>query len=124
MKSERMFLDDLWRDMAGLPEMADRTMPSLEVLRETEWSTEFERMMRDALIVGAFRYGRLGEEGKPDYDRLEAMERRVREYQRSGNIECLVDIANFALLEYCEGKHPNRHIDTGGRIDHVGVRSV
>ena len=44
-----------------------KTKPSLESLKKTEWSPEFEKLMRNRLIMGAIRYGLLHEKGKPVY---------------------------------------------------------
>lgn len=81
----------------------------LSDLEVTEWSPHFERLMRNRLIQGALRYGRLHARGKPNYDRVAGARKRLDQYQRAGNLECLVDVANMALLEFEEGRHPNRH---------------
>jgi hypothetical protein len=82
---------------------------SVDALERSEWSPRFERLMRNRLIMGAMRYGRLHAVSKPAYDRLQGLRKRLEQYQQSGNLECLVDVANMALLEFEEGTHPNRH---------------
>lgn len=94
----------------------------LTELRRTEWSPDFERRMRNRLILGALRYGRLHGEGKPQYDRIAAIRARADLYARTGNLEHLVDIANLALLEYEEGDHPLRHWTAGDDTTHVSRR--
>lgn len=75
--------------------------------------------MRNRLIIGAFRYGRnfQGESSdKPQYDRVGRILRYCEQYQKTGNLEILVDIANTAMLEFGEGNHPDAHfsaIDDG-----------
>lgn len=88
--------------------------PSITELQATEWSQEFEQFMKNRLILGAIRYGQLGQANKPDFDRLEYIKRKISEYEYSGNLECLVDIANLALCEFVEGKHPLRHFESIG----------
>jgi len=83
---------------------------------------DFEQHMRNALIVGALRYGLLGEKGKPQYERMPAIVKRALEYQRTGDVSLLVDIANFALLEFVEGDHPLRHESGTDRTDHVQLK--
>ena len=89
---------------------------NLDELRRSEWSLTFETLMRNRLIMGAFRYGTLHSNKKPKYDRLESIIKRVTIYKETGNLELLVDIANMCLLEFEEGHHPNKHfhsIDDG-----------
>ena len=78
-------------------------------MKISEWSTEFETLMRNRLIIGALRYGKLHAKGKPQYDRLGRILDAIKLYQEDGNNEHLVDIANMALLEYEEGAHPKKH---------------
>ena len=82
---------------------------SLEELQESEWSPSFESMMRNRLIIGAMRYGRLSMPGKKDWDRIGSIKTRVDAYIKTGNLEHLVDIANLCLCEFVEGRHPKRH---------------
>lgn len=67
---------------------------------------QFETLMRNRLIMGALRYGRLHAPGKGTYNRPGGIVKRLQQYQETGNLECLVDIANLALLEFEEGTHP------------------
>ena len=80
-----------------------------ESLRRSEWSTEFENRMRNRLIMGAIRYGKLGWWRKPKYDRVASIIKRLELYRQTGNREYLVDCANLALVEYVEGNHPKKH---------------
>jgi hypothetical protein len=92
---------------------------TLEELRRTEWSPQFERYMRNRLVMGALRYGRLGVTGKPVYDRVRSMVKRLSLYAISGNREYLVDVANLCLLEFEEGIHPNAHWAPSDDGEHV-----
>lgn len=94
-------------------------MPPIEELRETEWSPRFEELMRNRLVVGAFRYGRLHAAGKPKWDRIGSIRRRLMVYQSTGNTECLVDIANMCLLEFEEGDHPLKHFAAADDVNHT-----
>ena len=116
------FLEDLWRSMCGLPEKEPQQLPSIEDLRESEWSPAFEQCMRNRLIMGAFRYGLLRDPGKPQYNRMKSIAQRAAIYEENGNLEILVDIANLALLEFVEGVHPKRHfkaLDDGIHTDKI-----
>lgn len=90
--------------------MIERTpMPDLNTLRRTERSESFERARTNGKLVGAFRYGRLGAPGKPQWNRVPDMIRRLQLYQQDGNLEHLRDVANLCECEWVEGNHPNRH---------------
>lgn len=95
-----------------------KPMPSLDELRASEWSPEFENLMRNRLVMGAFRYGRIHSSGKPAWDRVESIKQRIDAYEKMGNTEYLVDIANMALLEFEEGTHPEKHFASTDDADH------
>lgn len=96
----------------------------LAELRETEWSAEFETLMRNRLLMGRWRYGRIGGAAKPQYDRIASMRKRLLLYEKEGNIETLVDIANLCLLEFVEGTHPNRHFHAVDDGEHVQTKEI
>lgn len=77
-----------------------RKVPPLEELRKSEWSTEFEILMRNRLMMGAFRYGWPNVGVEKAYRRLASMRQRLEVYESTGNLELLVDVANLCLLEY------------------------
>lgn len=81
----------------------------LATMRKTEWSSDFERLMRNRLLMGAFRYGSMSDPAKGQFDCLGSIIDRARLYQQTGNDELLVDIANIALVEYVHGRHPLKH---------------
>ena len=88
-------------------------------LQKTEWSVDFERLMRNRLTMGAVRYGRLGAAGKPQYDRVASIEKRLAAYVATENTEYLVDIANLCLCEFVEGAHPLKHFASIDDGEHV-----
>jgi hypothetical protein len=110
------FVQNAWRRLVGLKELPEtEDLPDYRILRESEWCNEFERLMRNRLVMGAFRYGRNFENRSPDkpqYDRVGSIKRRCDLYIKTGNTEHLVDIANLAMMEFGEGQHPNRHFSS------------
>lgn len=82
---------------------------SYKDLAKSEWSPKFEQLMRNRLIMGALRYGLLHAPGKPQYDRIASIVKRLNVYKETGNTEHLVDAANLCLMEFEEGKHPKKH---------------
>lgn len=117
------YLIDLWKDLSGIvTKDKDNSMPLLCELARSEWSKDFENMMRYRLIMGAFRYGKMHEFGKAQYDRVGKIKSKVELYARTGNLEYLVDIANIAMMEFEEGDHPNRHFESVDYKDHTEVK--
>ena len=81
-------------------------------LRDAQWSREFERLMRNRLLMGAFRYGPLRDQVPNGYDNIGSAIQRLRLYQAGGNLEHLVDAANLCLVEFVTGQHPQRHFES------------
>lgn len=81
----------------------------LEHLRKNEWSREFEILMRNRLVMGALRYGKMRNPDKASYNRVKRMHELIRDYLETHNQEALVDIANLAMLEFEEGDFLDAH---------------
>ena len=58
--------------------------------------------MRNRLLMGAFRYGLLQKkrERVGQWDMVGGMRRLLDKYEATGNLEALVDMANYCLLEF------------------------
>ncbi len=116
--NNRVFYDNLWKWKCGLSEDDYSQSQSivLNELRQTEWSDQFETLMRNRLVLGAIRYGKFKQLGKPLYDHVPSMLKRLMLYQQTGNMEHLIDVANLCMCEYIEPAHPHPHfaaIDDG-----------
>jgi hypothetical protein len=78
-----------------------------EELKQTQWCSRFEQLMRNRLIVGAFRYGGIRTPSK-GFDVIGSIVSRAGKYLKDGNQEHLVDIANLAMVEFVSPMcHPN-----------------
>lgn len=104
--------------------MDTERMPSLSEIKANEWSSEFERLMRNRLILGRIRYGSMYAQGRTTTkSRMDYIKKQCEIYRASGNEECLVDIANIAMVEFVKHEHPKHHfraIDDGCHVDEVG----
>jgi hypothetical protein len=117
----QFYLNNLWRWKCGLPENEETNPTTFDELKETEWSKEFETYMRNRLIMGAMRYGKIGAKNKPKYDRVASMIKRLNNFTTTGNKEFLIDVANLCLLEFVECNHPNQHFNSIDDGEHVAI---
>lgn len=122
--SQCPFLKELWYDLAGkkyIPNIPKK-LPPLEELKKSEWSNDFEKKMRNRLIVGSFRYGQLKDSNKPSYKRVSSIIQRLELYLEDGNTEHLIDAAAISLAEYVCGDHPLKHF--GPNDDHIHMKEM
>jgi hypothetical protein len=88
---------------------------------EAMYSEEFFELMRNASIMARFRYG-LQTENKWNYDQAKEIIRRTKIFRKTGNGECLRDIATFAMAIFLTKNHPNYHflsVDDGTHAEQI-----
>jgi hypothetical protein len=110
------FLRQRLLDRCGICER--KPMPALDILREREWSPEFERLMRNRLVMGALRYGGIRAKKIDRHRYIDSIGRRLASYLADGNSEHLVDVANLCLVLFESSDHPNHHFATGDGTEH------
>jgi hypothetical protein len=71
----------------------------------------FIRLMREHTVQGWFRYGSMQSyrDNPPDF--VQIIQKTLFLYETSGNIEHLIDIANWAGMCFLYAKHPLRHYE-------------
>jgi len=111
----------LWSHSVNIKELPTPEILDYEDLRKSEWSPKFEELMRERLILGAYRYGRIFAKDKPKYDRIASIIKRLRKFEVDGNKEHLVDAANLCLLEFVECNHPNAHFTSIDDGEHTKI---
>lgn len=91
---------------------------------EAEWSVQFEKLMKNRILMGTLRYGRMSMRrfNQLHYNNCDDAVRRIRLYQATGNAEHLVDAANMLLVEFEVGVHPNKHFSQSDDGEHA-IRS-
>lgn len=116
---------NLWRWKCNLPELEEpKPKPPIDVeaLRKSEWCPEFEELMRNRLIMGAIRYGKLCEQGKPTYERAKTMAKKVALYVETKNKEVLVDLANYAMIEFIEPTEEGTFFSATDDMNHDTIK--
>lgn len=119
MIDKQHFMNNLWRWKCGDREIEPTEFVTYEELAFTEWSLTFEQLMKSRLVIGSLRYGRLRDPFRRRFNWAEGVQNRLNEYIATGNIEKLVDVANLALLEFHDGRHPNKHFTPTDDTVHV-----
>lgn len=116
-----MHIHDILRER--LLDRAGLNTVSIAERYETEWSSQFEKLMRNRLVMGSFRYEPFAAKRDSwNYDTATEAIKRIRRYQEDGNTEHLVDAANMCLLEFEFGKHPKKHFESIDDGEHTQRR--
>jgi hypothetical protein len=85
--------------------------PSEEIVHilESEFSDRFVEGMRARMVVSYFKYGPVADGYPGRVDALASLETRLRRYRETGNAEWLMDVANFAMIEFMHPRHPEAY---------------
>lgn len=73
-----------------------------EEILKTEYSERFDELRKNAMEVSYYKYGPV----KDNYSKYKCMDcignlkKRIQAYEETGNTEFLVDVANFAMIEF------------------------
>lgn len=93
---------------------------------ETEYNRDFLQGMLNRVAMG---YQKYGPKEKVDTQWVESIEMRIEKYRQTGNTEWLIDIANYAMLEFMQPRHPNAHFratdshESPGHMSGLGERT-
>lgn len=81
----------------------------------SEVSAQFLQGMVNRMAVSLDKYGPVEKAYPNDVDAIESLKKRLEEYEETGNIEYLIDVANFAMIEFELPRHPKAHFDSEAR---------
>jgi len=94
------------------------------MITPSEDSPRFHDRMRQAMTVSLHKYGPVKNAYPHKVNAIASLEKRLRLYKETGNADYLVDIANFAMIEFMLPSHEQFHdkpTDGGeGRYWHSG----
>lgn len=81
-----------------------------EEILKTEFSEPFVDGMKNRMAISYFKYGPVQlNAGKKFVNEMESLKLRLKKYEDTGNTEFLIDVANFAMIEYMYPSHPNAY---------------
>jgi hypothetical protein len=75
----------------------------------TQVSPEFLQGMTDRMAVSFHKYGDIRDAYPDDVDAIQSLFQRLVRYEEDGNTEWLMDVANFAMIEFMFPRHRDAH---------------
>jgi len=76
---------------------------------DTEVSEPFIQGMRDRMAVSFYKYGPVAAAYPSHANAIKSLQERLKKYAKDGNTEWLMDVANFAMIEFMRPAHPKAH---------------
>ncbi len=84
-------------------------MPEIHEILNSEFSADFVEKMKNAMVLSFYKYGRVSDAYPHKVDAVASLMDRLRKYTGTGNTEFLVDVANFAMIEFMFPRHPSAY---------------
>lgn len=92
--------------------------------RHNQTNEKFIRRMDAAMEVSYHKYGDVKAAYPHEYSAIKELKHRLRRYEETGNLDYLVDVANYAMIEFTYPARADAHdspTDGGeGRYRHGG----
>jgi hypothetical protein len=84
-------------------------MGRIQIAPDTEFSETFVEGMAARMAMSYFKYGAVAEAYPLKRDAIASLQQRLLKYAETGNTEWLIDVANFAMIEFMHPRHPHAH---------------
>jgi len=75
----------------------------------TEYSDAFDQGRADRMAMSYFKYGPVAQGFPKRVDAIATLKDKLATYERTGNTEWLMDVANYAMIEFMHPRHPDAH---------------
>lgn len=101
-------------------------MSEADKILETEFNPQFVKGMKDRMIVSYYKYGAIIDAFPEKVNALASLQQRLRLYAETGNTEYLMDVANFAMIEFTLPRHHQAHFegtDDSGSPGRINLRT-
>ena len=98
-----------------------------ESVPQSEFCEEFVQGMADRMGVSYFKYGAVADAYPDRVDAIKSLKKRLERYEVDGNTEWLMDVGNFAMIEFMRPRHSKAHFkattveESPGRVWHGDV---
>lgn len=107
--------------MLGLKNNMD---PKLEAALKAQYDPQFWEGMKARMEMSYFKYGELKDAYPHKVDAIESLKLRLDKYMATGNTEFLMDVANFAMIEFMLPRHPKAHFQATDSDQSPGRKSI
>lgn len=81
----------------------------IDGIPESEFCPQFVQGMYDRMGVSYCKYGKVADAYPSRVDAIASLQKRLDRYAETGNTEWLMDVANFAMIEFMRPRHPEAH---------------
>lgn len=75
----------------------------------SEFSEEFLLGMVDRMAMSYYKYGPVANGFPKQVDAIGTLKDKLKAYENTGNTEWLMDVANYAMIEFMHPRHPKAH---------------
>ena len=75
----------------------------------TEFSLPFVQGMANRMMQSFAKYGKVSAAYPHRVNAIESLKKRLTLYEETGNTEWLMDVGNFAMIEFMHPKHAQAH---------------
>lgn len=86
----------------------------------SEFSGEFAQGMANRMSTSYFKYGKVTDAYPHRVNAIASLKKRLERYEATGNTEWLMDVANFAMIEFVYPRHPSAHFRATDSIESPG----
>lgn len=99
-------------------------MSNTNAILRRDYSEEFDTLRKNSILQSHYKYGWMSETYPELADPFGSLEKRVELYKQTGNADWLVDIANFAMIEFMHPAHKNFHFRRTGSDESPGLDGI
>lgn len=96
-------------------------METIDQILKRDFSEDFVQKMRNRIAMSHFKYGWMKDTYPEIGNAIASLKERLELYEKTGNLEYLIDVANFAMIETMYPRHPKAHFEATDSDKSPGV---
>lgn len=96
-------------------------METSEQILHRDFSNEFVSLMKNRVVVSHHKYGWMSDMYPELAQAVKSIQTRVDKYLETGNKEWLIDVANFAMIEFKYPSLPEAHFKSTDSWESPGI---